>query len=232
MLYAYTFVQPKKKSKTAKAFSTLFFFIGILLVGIVAFPVASWQIAYVLASPNLLVPIVREPNVLAAVTTNNSRDFTDPNNWFDAKPVTVTNQAPLSFNLFTLSIPKLKIKQALVEIGGVDLKKSLIAWPSSVAPGAVGSVFIFGHSALPIYYSPNNYTTIFTHIYDLDYDEPIIIEADGVTYKYVVESKKIIAPTDLSILEQKYDAARLVMVTCLPAGTYLMRGVVTAKLLN
>ena len=65
---------------------------------------------------------------------------------------------------------------------------------------------------------------------DLQPGDEILVFYDGVKYKFIVENKKIILPTDLSILEQHFDTSRLVLVTCLPAGTYLKRGVVTAKL--
>lgn len=180
--------------------------------------------------PSLLNPMSRQSAVLAA--TSAAADFSNANNWFigaNSHPEGLQLSHVVSFNL---SIPKLNIKKAQVVVDGGDLKKSLVGWATSVSPGSNGSVFVFGHSALPAFYSPSSYTTIFTHIYDLDYGDKIILDSDGVSYVYEVESKRIVKPDDLSVLEQRYDAPRLVMITCLPAGTYLNRGVVSARLIG
>jgi sortase (surface protein transpeptidase) len=47
-----------------------------------------------------------------------------------------------------------------------------------------------------------------------------------------VQEKTEDKPTDVYILNQQYDAARLKLVTCTPEGTYLRRGVVTAQLVS
>lgn len=213
-----------------------FFIIGLFALGIVVYPMIRWQINFTLANPNLLTPLVKSTVVLGAEPVENvnikDKDFTDINNWFEGQESKITLGPQFSaVEFFKLRIPDLKI-DADVEVGGTDLKKSLIAWPTSVAPGAYGSIFVFGHSALPAFYSPSRYNTIFTHIYDLPYGARIAIDHDSVTYTYEIEGKKIIQPTDLSILEQRYDAPRLILITCLPAGTYLTRGVITAKLVG
>lgn len=231
MLYAYQFQTKKTKSVLQKRLSTGLMLVGLVLILLVAYPIASWQLVYLMAGPNLLTPIAGpSAQVLGAVSAFNGTDDTNLNSWFAGSPPPVDPLLPKEELFYNITIPKVGIKQAVIDMGGEDLKKSLIAWPNSVKPGQPGEVIVFGHSALPSFYNPASYTTIFTHIYDLDYGEKVYLDYDGIRYTYEIESKKVIPPTDLSILEQHYDAPRIVMITCLPAGTLLLRGVVTARL--
>jgi sortase A len=43
---------------------------------------------------------------------------------------------------------------------------------------------------------------------------------------------KEVKPTDVSVLEQRYDEKTISLVTCIPPGTYLRRLIVKAKLLD
>jgi len=62
--------------------------------------------------------------------------------------------------------------------------------------------------------------------------DKILLTFDDVQYTYLVQSKKEVLSTDVQILTQQYDARRLKLVTCVPEGTYLRRGVVTAQLVT
>ncbi|MBP9700658.1 sortase, partial [Candidatus Woesebacteria bacterium] len=62
--------------------------------------------------------------------------------------------------------------------------------------------------------------------------DEILVKEDGVLYRYQVLSKTEVQPTDLFILEQQRDSRLLKLVTCVPEGTYLRRGVVTAVLVE
>lgn len=65
---------------------------------------------------------------------------------------------------------------------------------------------------------------------DLDDGDEILVDADGIRYKYIVFDKKVIEPTNLSVLEQRFDQAYLTLITCVPPGTLWKRGVVKARL--
>ena len=60
--------------------------------------------------------------------------------------------------------------------------------------------------------------------------DEIKIRYDGVTYNYRVIDKIEVKPEDIQILEQKYSGGYPKLVTCVPEGTYLRRGVVIAEL--
>lgn len=167
-------------------------------------------------------------------------DYTNLTNWFPGTAtVAELSQASASAQpeYFTLDIPKLEISNARVAIGGTDLNKSLIAFPGTALPGEFGAPVIFGHSVLRQFYNPSEknsrrYNSIFSTIMTLKVGDEILVTYDNIKYTYVVQEKTEVKPTDVYILNQKYDAKRLKLVTCTPEGTYLRRGVVTAQMVG
>jgi sortase A len=133
-------------------------------------------------------------------------------------------------NTYTLSIPKLKIENALVTISGDDLGDSLVHYGGTALPGQYGNAVVFGHSTLPQFYSPTNYKTIFSLLPTLKAGDDISVTYDGVTYTYTVVELLVLDPTDLSVLEQRFDDSYLTLVTCVPPGTTWKRLNVLAKL--
>src|SRR5256884_2553325 len=49
---------------------------------------------------------------------------------------------------FSLTIPKLKINKAIVEVDSNDLSKNLAQLPGSALPGEKGNLFVSGHSII------------------------------------------------------------------------------------
>ena len=144
-------------------------------------------------------------------------DFTKASSWFpDAAKDKAVTDSKVAF--YTISIPKLKINDAVVAIGGEDLSKSLVQYPGTALPGKNGNAVIFGHSILPIFYNPKNYMSIFSTIPTLKTGDDIFIEYDGVSYKFKVEELFEIYPTDIQILEQNPTDSFITLVTCVPPG--------------
>ncbi|NMB70018.1 sortase [candidate division WWE3 bacterium] len=92
---------------------------------------------------------------------------------------------------FTITIPKLGIKDAQVETNSPTLNpdKSLGHYKGSGLPGQVGNSFIYGHSVLPWFYNPKNYKTIFSTLDQLETGDSILVNYNGKDYKYIVEGK-------------------------------------------
>ncbi len=245
--------QPKPAGpvkKVSRVISLAFLSIGLFMIGQVAYPIiASYLSTMSLYSPEIVSPLAQSqsqaPGIFSAPvqafaavanttalnsTTTAVDDSYRPSTWFPGAAQSVAGHENTEVQYYTLTIPKLKIDAATVEFGGTDLKKSLVAWPTSAMPGNFGVNIIFGHSELPQFASPDNFSGIFTHLMDLNNGDDIYINYDGVRYHYQVVDKKIIEPTDLSILEQRFDAAYVSLITCEPPGTVWKRGVVRAQL--
>lgn len=169
------------------------------------------------------------PVAVAADTGVTGVDFTNANAWYPAAP---QKHVVTPVNSYTLSIPKLKIKDALVLIGADDLSESLIHYGGTGLPGEFGTAVVFGHSTLPQFYSPTNYKTIFSLLPTLAKGDRIFVTYDGVEYTYEVYELVVVEPTDLSVLEQRFDDSYVTLVTCVPPGTYWKRLNVKAKLLK
>jgi LPXTG-site transpeptidase (sortase) family protein len=170
------------------------------------------------------------------VIINTQLDYTNLATWFSDESIAELEENKSS-NIFKLEIPKLNVLSANVTIGGTDLDKSLIQYPGTADPGKPGAPVIFGHSVLRQFYNPyeknpRRYISIFSKIMTLKNGDEIFLEKDGVKYKYKVSSKTEVKPDDVFILTQNYDAKKLKLVTCVPEGTYLKRGIVTAELVE
>jgi sortase A len=156
-------------------------------------------------------------------------DFTNANIWFPASP---QKRVVTPVNSYTLTIKKLNIRNATVVIGGDDLSKSLIHYGGTALPGQYGSSVIFGHSTLPQFFSPTNYTSIFSTLPTLEVGDEMMITYDGITYRYEVYEMIVTDPTDLSPLEQRFDDSYVTLITCVPPGTYWKRLNVKARLMS
>jgi sortase A len=159
-------------------------------------------------------------------------DYTKVDNWFPgaSKPVQFGDRPKV--NNYTISIPKIKVENMEVEIGGNDLDEHLIHYDGTALPGQYGNPVIFGHSILPIFNNPKNYMSVFTMLPTLKKNDEIKVDYDGISYKYLVESYHEVAPEDIEVLEQRYDRRTITLITCVPPGTYLRRGVIQARLVE
>lgn len=205
-----------QKPKKIMGFSSILFLIlGLFLIFQAAWPVMGWYLSSLPA------------DIVSPIWAVENKSY-EPSEWFTNLPKDLTTVGSV-LKSYTISVPKLKIDNATVEIGG-DLKKSLVAWPTSALPGSWGNNIIFGHSELPQFASPTNYSGIFTHIMELEQGDEIVITYDDVKYTYKVIDKKVIEPTDISVLEQRYDSAYVTLITCVPPGTLWKRGVIKAQI--
>jgi sortase A len=64
----------------------------------------------------------------------------------------------------------------------------------------------------------------------LEDGDEILVDFDGIRYQYLVKQKLEVKPEDVYILGQRYNSRDLKLVTCVPEGTYLRRGVIVAQL--
>jgi sortase A len=160
-------------------------------------------------------------------------DYTNAKNWFPTADFDINEPV----TTYSIDIPSLNIEKAQVIIGGEDLSEGLIQYPGTAKPGQFGAPVIFGHSTLRQFYNPkeNNddrYVSIFSKIMTLKNRDRIFIDYDNIRYTYEVVDKVEVQPEDLFILEQHLNRKELKLITCVPEGTYLRRGVILAKLVN
>lgn len=135
---------------------------------------------------------------------------------------------------FYLTVPKLKIDNALVKTNSTELSPDgfIGHYNGSALPGEAGTSYLYGHSVLPFFYNPKNYKTIFSKLNVLSKDDEVYITYNNIKYKYKVVSSKQLAIEEVRPLENKRPAylneSSLVLMTCWPAGTKLKRFEVVA----
>lgn len=236
MSYIYLKKDSPKKSQRAKRkkiIALILFLTGLSVLGSAVVPILKFQLTYSSKLKQIIDPISsNRSRTQPSVLSDTAVDYTQLSSWF----VNSTDNPNLSQTIdaknstYYLSIPKLKITDATVILGSMDLTKSLIQYPQTALPGQLGNTVIFGHSVLPQFFSSKNYLTIFSTLYKLEQGDEIILRYDKSTYKYVVEEMYEVQPTDLSVLEQRYDNKSLTVITCSPPGTYLRRLIIKAQL--
>jgi len=178
----------------------------------VFYSIASYEGVSRQKYPNLVSPVVEVKG-----SKLGEADFTRASNWF-VGGANSDNFVSSRVSFYLLSIPKLKIKDATVAVGGEDLSKSLIQYPGTALPGKRGNTIIFGHSILPQFYDPEDYLAIFSTLPTLDKGDLIEINYDGISYRYEVENMFEVLPTDIQVLEQNSSDSFLTLVTCVPPG--------------
>lgn len=134
-------------------------------------------------------------------------------------------------------IPAIDVKTPLVyleenndELMKIKLKEGVVHYPKTALPGQKGNAFIFGHSSY-YWWDDGGYNTIFANLESLNIGDKIMVFYNGNLYVYEIKEKKIVEPTDFSVLEQG-DSYRLSLMTCTPLGTDLRRFIVVAELQN
>lgn len=229
-LYRYVKANPKKPVKRSVYVSYSLMGTGVLILLWTLWPIVSFST--LANSLTKTVSPVGENGVLSGrilTPIAEAADIQNPNTWFPTSP---QKRITAKVNTYTLSIPKLKIKDAFVTISGDDLGVSLVHYGGTPLPGQYGNAVIFGHSTLPQFFSPTNYKTIFSLLPTMKIGDEIIATYDGVKYTYVVYDMMVVEPTDLSPLEQRFNDSYMTIVTCVPPGTYWKRLNVKAKIVK
>jgi sortase A len=124
--------------------------------------------------------------------------------------------------LTKLSIPRLKLEDVVLE--GIS-EHSLLLGPAhlsaSAEPGTRGNAVIAGHR-----------DSFFRRIHSLRYGDDIFVTRGERRFRYVVRSRKVVEPTDLSVIRPSSDP-ELTLVTCYPThavGPAPQRLIVVAKM--
>jgi sortase A len=144
--------------------------------------------------------------------------------WEQQQHLASHNPALVQDGLTRMSIPRINLNAVVVE--GTS-HKALLRGPGHLsdtpAPGDPGNSVISAHR-----------DTFFRHIYELSKGDVVNIQRNGRSYNYEVTGKKVVDPSDLSVLKPSPDA-RLTLITCYPTyfiGPAPERLVVFTKLME
>lgn len=200
--------------------------IGIFLLTQVLSPVIAfkvWELGQQINSQLLISPITPKESRVLGISIKNEDNF-------PAFVSTLSRESRASYKEFSLTIPKIKIDKARVQVDSNDLSENLAHLPGSALPGERGNMFISGHSALSRVLPLKN--AFFASLSDLRKGDEILIEANGARFKYQVYETKVVDPKDLSVINAPDQKGRYIsLMTCVPPGLNFKRLVVLGRML-
>lgn len=163
---------------------------------------------------------------ISKVTSN----YKDARNWFPQQ-ANIDKANTKKVNEYEFSIPSQNINHMKVSAVDFDLSKHLVQYFStSKSPIEKGTSVIFGHSTLPQWFDPTNYTSIFAKLHTIKNGDDIIITLNKKDYVYKVFSVSILESNDPNIFSQSFDNSYVTIITCTPPGTTWKRLVVRTSL--
>jgi sortase A len=108
------------------------------------------------------------------------------------------------------------------------LEKGVIHYATTTKPGEIGNGVIFGHSSNNIL-NKGNYKFAFVLLNRLEKGDTFMLHKGGKRYVYKVFDKKVVPPTDVSVLGKSSRPATFSLITCDPPGTSINRLVVVGE---
>lgn len=121
-----------------------------------------------------------------------------------------------------------------ISIGKIDLREPMVegATPASLKvgsgivvpgrmPGEIGNFVLASHRSL-------TFGRHFNRLDELEKGDKVQLETADDTYTYTVQSKTVVTPEDLSVLEQNSTEHELTLITCEPIDTATHRLIVKA----
>jgi sortase A len=231
----------KRSHRLKRLFSLFCLVFGLVLLGYVLLPLFWWQFSFAFgefSQDEIISPI---PDFSPSFSLDKSLSkvsgfglilLASSNVSPSPLPLSVSKFDKKTFiSEFTLSIPKLKIYDARVRVDSEKFDDSLALFPGTALPGGEdGNAFVSGHSS--IFSNPEDYKSIFSALPRLEKGDEVLVNMIGVEYRFLVESKKVVEPSDLSVISPPQSGKSLTLMTCVPPGTRLKRLVVICKLVT
>lgn len=107
------------------------------------------------------------------------------------------------------------------------LERGVVHYGNTAMPGEKGNSVIVGHSSNN-WWNSGKYKFAFILLDKLNEGDEIVLHYEGTRYVYEVTNKKVVVPTNTSVLDQSGDP-RITLITCTPPGTSWKRLIVEAK---
>ncbi len=202
-------------------------FPALVLVGFIAF--LAWLFLVVL-------PVVFVEAKYQFKTFFSSLGFSSPSALFrpNFENFTIVGNASKNKD-YGIIIPKLGLDERVVfNVDPNDtqqytaaLKKGIAHASSTSYPDSNGLGYYFAHSSSPGLQV--QYNAVFYLLNKLEAGDEIYIWHEEKRYRYLVESKQINQPSDVSFLYENYDGEMIVLQTCWPPGTTKERLLVFAR---
>ncbi|MBQ9519251.1 MAG: class D sortase, partial [Firmicutes bacterium] len=124
-----------------------------------------------------------------------------------------------------MEIDKIDLVVTMAE--GTDNKSITLSvghFPNTAMPGQIGNFAVVGHRSY-------RYGAYFNRLDELQPGDTVRVKTVDGIFTYCVDSKSVVEPTDLSVLDPT-DTATMTLVTCTPIRTATHRLIVKGHLLE
>lgn len=141
----------------------------------------------------------------------------------DASPSAKPPSEEVNGAIGIMKIPKIDLKVAVAE--GIDdetLKYAVGHFVGTAMPGEKGNFSVAGHRSY-------TYSEYFNRLDELNLGDDIIIKTKNGEFTYKVYEKKVVEPTEVSVLDKTKDAT-ITLVTCTPIRVATHRLIVKGRL--
>lgn len=136
-------------------------------------------------------------------------------------------------------IPKINIEipidytQTTIDEKSVQaaLENGILYYPTTTLPGQTGNSVYFGHSSNNIL-NTGKFKFAFALLRKLENGDIFYIYKGGKRYTYRVYQKKVVKPTEVSVLGATDKIATATLITCDPPGTSINRLVIIGEQVN
>jgi len=134
-------------------------------------------------------------------------------------------------NVPLVSVPSHKNWKSLENTIQKGLQQGVVVHPVSPEPGQFGNFFVTGHSS---YYAwdKGRFKDVFALLHEVEPGDQVEVYWEGKKYVYLMQEEKIVAPTEISVLNQPKDKSILTLMTCTPVGTNKNRLILRGKLIQ
>jgi LPXTG-site transpeptidase (sortase) family protein len=162
--------------------------------------------------------------------------FITPSRSVSSTPIVIDPTSTAAEPGTKVIIPKINVETPVVydqpSIDDKDIQASLeqgvVHYATTPNPGEQGNVAIVGHSSGNIF-NKGKYKFAFMLLNSMSVGDTFSLTKDGKRYVYKVYEKKIVKPTDVSVLGSADRPATATLITCDPPGTSVNRLVVIGE---
>lgn len=162
--------------------------------------------------------------------------FITPSKTVSSMPIIVDPNSTTAGPEPLIVIPKINVEVPVVydvpTIQEKDIQKGLedgvVHYATTPSPGEKGNIVVVGHSSNNILNS-GKYKFAFVLLNKLEVGDTFSMTKDSKRYTYKIYEKKIVSPTDISVLGGNDKASTVTLITCDPPGTSINRLIVVGE---
>jgi LPXTG-site transpeptidase (sortase) family protein len=108
------------------------------------------------------------------------------------------------------------------------LQRGVVHYPGTAKPGQAGNFFLTGHSSY-FPWDPGIYKSVFARLGGLNPGDEYWVYYGGDKHRYIVQERKEVKPSDVTVLDQPLGKRISTLMTCTPVGTTLRRLIIRAQ---